>query len=230
LLRGVVVAVQASSRPCPSASSRRSWRWSVTRPQTNLGCRGSVDPGGGRRTDRPALWPVAGAHHRWWGICAAGVQPPAAAAAGPGAGSRGGRPLAGRGVPRHPCPGEAGGWGGVVAGRAGVGSDAAAGRSWAPIGQTPVVKRTGKRFRVNMISTISKRGYCGSGCLSGPSRGGVHRLPAPAATGSRRAKGPPDRGWASGTPGQAGQRLGWAPCRPHRAALPARLQPRTEPR
>ncbi len=28
----------------------------------------------------------------------------------------------------------------------GVRSDAAAGRSWAPVGQTPVIKRTGKRF------------------------------------------------------------------------------------
>jgi transposase len=40
----------------------------------------------------------------------------------------------------------------------GVGSDAAAGRSWAPIGQTPVIKGTGKRFRVNMISAISNAG------------------------------------------------------------------------
>ena len=40
----------------------------------------------------------------------------------------------------------------------GVRSDAAAGRSWAPVGQTPVVKRTGKRFRVNMISAISNAG------------------------------------------------------------------------
>ena len=40
----------------------------------------------------------------------------------------------------------------------GVRSDAAAGRSWAPIGQTPVIKRTGKRFRVNMISVISNQG------------------------------------------------------------------------
>jgi hypothetical protein len=30
--------------------------------------------------------------------------------------------------------------------------------------------------------------------------------------------------------GQAGQRLGWAPCRADRAALSARLQPRAEPR
>ena len=40
----------------------------------------------------------------------------------------------------------------------GVRSDAAAGRSWAPVGQTPVVKRTGKRFRVNMISAVSNAG------------------------------------------------------------------------
>jgi transposase len=40
----------------------------------------------------------------------------------------------------------------------GVGSDAAAGRSWAPVGQTPVIKGTGKRFRVNMISAMSNAG------------------------------------------------------------------------
>jgi transposase len=40
----------------------------------------------------------------------------------------------------------------------GVRSDAAAGRSWAPTGQAPVIKRTGKRFGVNMISAISTAG------------------------------------------------------------------------
>jgi transposase len=40
----------------------------------------------------------------------------------------------------------------------GVRSDAAAGRSWAPVGQTPVIKRTGKRFGVNMLSAISNAG------------------------------------------------------------------------
>jgi transposase len=40
----------------------------------------------------------------------------------------------------------------------GVRSDTAAGRSWAPVGQTPVIKGTGKRFRVNMISAISNQG------------------------------------------------------------------------
>jgi transposase len=40
----------------------------------------------------------------------------------------------------------------------GIRSDAAAGRSWAPIGKTPVIKGTGKRFRVNMISAVSNAG------------------------------------------------------------------------
>src|SRR5207247_704967 len=40
----------------------------------------------------------------------------------------------------------------------GVRSDGAAGRSWAPIGQTPVIKRIGKRFGVNMLSAISNAG------------------------------------------------------------------------
>jgi transposase len=40
----------------------------------------------------------------------------------------------------------------------GVRSDAAAGRSWAPIGQTPVIKETGQRFRVNMIGAVSNAG------------------------------------------------------------------------
>jgi transposase len=51
----------------------------------------------------------------------------------------------------------------------GVRSDAAAGRSWAPVGQTPVIKRTGKRFRVNMISAISNAGRLRFRLLSGPS-------------------------------------------------------------
>jgi transposase len=54
----------------------------------------------------------------------------------------------------------------------GVRADAAAGRSWAPVGQTPVVKRTGKRFRVNMISAISNQGLLRfrlfSGSFAGP--------------------------------------------------------------
>jgi transposase len=40
----------------------------------------------------------------------------------------------------------------------GIRSDAAAGRSWAPVGQTPVIKGTGKRFRVTMLSAVSNAG------------------------------------------------------------------------
>jgi transposase len=54
----------------------------------------------------------------------------------------------------------------------GIRSDAAAGRSWAPVGQTPVIKGTGKRFRVNMISAVSNAGMLRfrlfTGSCSGP--------------------------------------------------------------
>ncbi len=55
----------------------------------------------------------------------------------------------------------------------GVRSDAAAGRSWAPVGQTPVVKRTGKRFRVNMISAISAGGLLRFRLFAGSFTGAV---------------------------------------------------------
>lgn len=41
----------------------------------------------------------------------------------------------------------------------GMRSDHQAGRSYAPAGKTPVIKRTGKRFSLNMISAISNRGH-----------------------------------------------------------------------
>ena len=76
----------------------------------------SVDSGGGCRADQPALWPPAGPHHRgrlstWLGFSPqrpqrrALEQNPAAVA-----------PLAGRDLSRHPCPRQAGGRDGVVAG------------------------------------------------------------------------------------------------------------------
>lgn len=40
----------------------------------------------------------------------------------------------------------------------GIRSDFHAGTTWAPIGQTPVVKRTGQRFSLNMISAVSPKG------------------------------------------------------------------------
>jgi hypothetical protein len=41
---------------------------------------------------------------------------------------------------------------------AGIRSDHHAGTTWAPIGQTPVVKVTGARFSVNMISEVTGKG------------------------------------------------------------------------
>jgi transposase len=55
----------------------------------------------------------------------------------------------------------------------GVRSDAAAGRSWAPVGRTPVIKQTGKRFRVNMISAISNQGLLRFRLFTGSFTGAV---------------------------------------------------------
>jgi transposase len=55
----------------------------------------------------------------------------------------------------------------------GVGSDAATGRSWAPVGKTPVIKGTGKRFRVNMLSAISNQGLLRFGLVVGSFTGAV---------------------------------------------------------
>jgi transposase len=41
---------------------------------------------------------------------------------------------------------------------AGIRTDHHAGRTWAPVGRTPVVTATGARHRVNMVSAVSQRG------------------------------------------------------------------------
>jgi transposase len=55
----------------------------------------------------------------------------------------------------------------------GIRSDAAAGRSWAPIGKTAVIKGTGKRFRVNMVSAVSNAGMLRFRLFTGSFRGPV---------------------------------------------------------
>jgi transposase len=117
-----------------------------------------VDPRCGRWVGRPALWPPAGPHHRGRVPARLGVQPQRpqqrALEQNPAAVTRWLAtefPTIGARAKRE---------GGVVLwlDELGVRSDAAAGRSWAPAGQTPVVERTGKRFRVNMVSAISNAG------------------------------------------------------------------------
>jgi transposase len=41
----------------------------------------------------------------------------------------------------------------------GLRSDHTAGRSWSPVGQTPVIEGTGQRFGANVISAISNKGH-----------------------------------------------------------------------
>ena len=54
----------------------------------------------------------------------------------------------------------------------GLRSDAAVGTSWAPVGKTPVVAKTGKRFGVNVMAAISNKGElyftCFTGSFTGP--------------------------------------------------------------
>jgi transposase len=55
----------------------------------------------------------------------------------------------------------------------GMRSDHQAGKSYAPKGQTPVIKRTGQRFSLNMISAISNRGHLQFMILDGRFNGEV---------------------------------------------------------
>jgi transposase len=54
----------------------------------------------------------------------------------------------------------------------GLRSDAAVGTTWAPVGQTPVVGKTGRRFGVNVMAAISNKGElyftCYTGSFTGP--------------------------------------------------------------
>ena len=54
----------------------------------------------------------------------------------------------------------------------GLRSDAGVGTTWAPVGQTPVVAKTGKRFGVNVMAAISNKGElyftCYHGSFTGP--------------------------------------------------------------
>lgn len=55
----------------------------------------------------------------------------------------------------------------------GMRSDHQAGKSYAPKGKTPVIKKTGQRFSLNMISAISNKGHVEFMILDGTFNGGV---------------------------------------------------------
>jgi transposase len=54
----------------------------------------------------------------------------------------------------------------------GLRSDASVGTTWAPVGQTPIVGKTGRRFGVNVMAAISNKGElyftCYTGSFTGP--------------------------------------------------------------
>lgn len=55
----------------------------------------------------------------------------------------------------------------------GMRSDHQAGKSYAPKGETPVIKKTGQRFSLNMVSAISNKGHVEFMILNGTFNGGV---------------------------------------------------------
>jgi len=55
----------------------------------------------------------------------------------------------------------------------GMRSDHQAGKSYAPKGETPVIKRTGQRFSLNMVSAISNKGHVEFMILDGTFNAGV---------------------------------------------------------
>jgi hypothetical protein len=156
---GAAVAVQANRPPSPNPSSTRSSRWSATRPRDQLGLAGwlwtreAVAELIGQRHGLLLARTTVGGYLRGWGCSPQRPQR--------------------RALEQHPAAvrrwlvetypairARAKREGGVVLwlDELGIRSDAAAGRSWAPVGQTPVIKRTGKRFRVNMLSAVSNAG------------------------------------------------------------------------
>lgn len=55
----------------------------------------------------------------------------------------------------------------------GMRSDHQAGKSYAPKGETPVIKKTGQRFSLNMVSAISNKGHVEFMILDGTFNGGI---------------------------------------------------------
>ena len=66
--------------------------------------------------------------------------------------------MEGRAVPGHPQPGQGRGATIYFADEAGIRSDYHAGTTWAPVGRTPVVQRTGARYSMNMLSAVTAQG------------------------------------------------------------------------
>ena len=92
-------------------------------------------------------------------VGANGVELPKAAEPGVRAGCDAGQTMDRAGFPQDSRPGEKGSvLSCFLPMRAGVRSDFHAGTTWGIRGKTPVVRHTGKRFHLNMLSAISAKG------------------------------------------------------------------------
>ena len=91
----------------------------------------------------------------------------------------------------------------------GLRSDHTAGRSWSPVGKTPVIEGTGQRFGANVISAISNKGHLSFRVFKEKFVGsGVHRLPGPSDPPEQRAEDHPDPRRAPRAPLEEGETLG----------------------
>ena len=111
----------------------------------------------------------------------------------------------------------------------GIRSDHHAGTTWAPVGQTPVVKATGARYGLNLLSAVNALGHFRFMTVEG--RGqcrGVPRVPQ-AAHHRDGAQDLSHRRWASRAQGKAGEPFRRGQRRCNRVVLPA-LRPGTQPR
>src|SRR3954470_17147043 len=101
----------------------------------------------------------------------------------------------------------------------GLSSRANYGRSFAPRGHTPVIRRPGKRFSQSMISSLTNQGKLRFMIYEGE---GADLSQFPTTLGPRgRAQAVRDRRQFAGPSGAPGHRLGAGPCRPARTLLPA---------
>ena len=113
---------------------------------------------------------------------------------------------------------------------AGVRSDYHAGTTWAPVGQTPVVKATGARHSLNMISAVTAQGLLRFSTYTGSLTGARFIEFCRKLMTAHRPPGLPGRRRPPHPPVQAGQRVRRVNRGQAAAVRAARLLPAAQPR
>jgi len=90
----------------------------------------------------------------------------------------------------------------------GLRSDHTAGRSWSPVGKTPVIEGTGQRFGANVISAISNKGHLSFRVFKEKFVAASSSTSCPAWSARATAEDHPDPRRASRAPLKEGQRMG----------------------